>query len=70
MELTPNKLYQMKTTNSECFGCILQGLSDDRGAIVHRAWNCSRLTQCVFTNWEKTWVEITEEQAMEAMLGG
>jgi len=73
MVFKPNKLYQMKTATSKCFGCILQGLSDDisgiQGAIIHRAGNCSRLTQCACADGEK-WVKITEEQAMEVLLGG
>jgi len=76
MELTPNKLYQLEvsTTNyTECVGCIMRCCSHDRtrGTIVHTPGICwSESDQCVFGFPGDKWVEITEEQVMEVMLGG
>jgi len=74
MVFKPNKLYQLvNSPEDRCIGCILQGSSDDRsgiqGAIIHRAYNCVCLTRCICADGE-TWVELSEEQAMEVMLGG
>jgi len=73
MELTPNKLYQLKATtvDKRCLGCIVRCLpiNRTRGAIVNKAYDCMFDHACVFTV-SGTWVEISEEQAMEVMLGG
>jgi len=68
----PNKLYQLVNSPEECcIGCILRSCSDDstRGTIVHKGsagW-CNKVCMCV---QGETWVEISEERAMEVMLGG
>jgi len=74
MEFEPNVLYQLEvsTTNyTECVGCILRGCSHDRtvGTVVHKSHDCWDKEVCGIAESE-TWVEITEEQAMEVMLGG
>jgi len=74
MEFEPNKMYQMKSSriDSGCIGCILRGCSHDRtrGTIVHKTRDCWHKKVCGRIAESETWVEISEEQAMEVMLGG
>jgi len=60
--------------NPKCVGCIQRGRIEDgllQRTIIRSAWDCDYrpLSYCRFADWEK-WVKITEEQAMEVLLGG
>jgi len=75
MKFELNRLYQMvEPSTSYCVGCILRCCRHNdvmtSGIIIHKALDCEGVhTTCVISDSE-TWVEISEEQVMEAMLGG
>jgi len=80
----PAKVYQLQsaTTEVDCVGCILRchptlpregrKMELQPAIIVHSVNGCLHTTSCKFEldKDDEDWVELSEEQAMEAMLGG
>jgi len=76
-QLKPDHIYRMVRSyadNELCVGCIMRTAGDvlhSRTRFPIRASSgCSMANPCLFRPEVEDWVEITEEQAMEAMLGG
>jgi len=73
--LETNHIYQMihgRSSSERCVGCIMRVHPSDSsvGIPIHTASYCNSTGECTFICEIETWVEISEEQLMEALLGG
>jgi len=73
MEFKWNTMYQMKSNNNDagCVGCIMRCVSVNPpiGRVIYAPYEACYRKPCRILV-DEIWVELSEEQAMEAMLGG
>jgi len=69
-QLKPNHIYRMVSGKPGCVGCILRVNPHSKNSGITIRAACGDEGYCSIRVALETWEEISEEQAMEAMLGG